>query len=457
MGEVVVSSSSEEEEGMVVEFETEKDIGSSEVVRWEEFLPRMVLSVLLVEADDSTRQIIAALLRKCSYRVAAVPDGLMAWETLKDGHHNIDLILTEVELPSISGYALLTLVMEHDVYKNIPVIMMSSHDSISMVLNCLLKGAADFLIKPVRKNELRNLWQHVWKRQTYYRFKLYLHNVINNSSKLNSCLYSSSDYLQFHHEENSCSSCTTPCLEAESAHMQNMQLLSQLKYRSASNLSNTDREDPVTPENKTLTQYLFPSQCFTYRLLQLLKNCAFLVQKYLTNGHLTQYLLQKGTLNNGPKTTSVHSSLHYGTSKFEFNPQLELSIKRLYPSSSKNQGVDERYALNHSHASAFAAWSPKLSGQQQSPYPLGNSIHSNPDVHDSKKNHRCSDETTCNSADQKNGHQQNNTEPVDQVRHGSPSHVDIFARERRTNSDAQVMTCEHGPEPHNTGRGLVDI
>jgi pseudo-response regulator 5 len=69
MGEVVVSSSSEEVEGRAVELETEKkDIGSSEVVRWEKFLPRMVLSVLLVEADDSTRQIIAALLRKCSYR-----------------------------------------------------------------------------------------------------------------------------------------------------------------------------------------------------------------------------------------------------------------------------------------------------------------------------------------------------------------------------------------------------
>ena len=69
MGEVVVSSGSEEVEGMAMELETEKkDIGSSEVVRWEKFLPRMVLSVLLVEADDSTRQIIAALLRKCSYR-----------------------------------------------------------------------------------------------------------------------------------------------------------------------------------------------------------------------------------------------------------------------------------------------------------------------------------------------------------------------------------------------------
>jgi len=42
--------------------------------------------------------------------------------------------------------------------------VMSSHDSVSMAFRCMLKGAADFLIKPVRKNELRNLWQHVWRR-----------------------------------------------------------------------------------------------------------------------------------------------------------------------------------------------------------------------------------------------------------------------------------------------------
>lgn len=75
MGEAVVVSG---EKGMEVELVTEeeeekkteeKDDDSTEMaVRWEEFLPRMVLRVLLVEADDSTRQIIAALLRKCSYR-----------------------------------------------------------------------------------------------------------------------------------------------------------------------------------------------------------------------------------------------------------------------------------------------------------------------------------------------------------------------------------------------------
>ncbi|XP_060203797.1 two-component response regulator-like APRR9 isoform X1 [Lycium barbarum] len=129
-------------------------------------LPKMVLRVLLVEADDCTRQIIAALLRKCSHRVAAVADGLKAWEMLKERPHDIDLVLTEVDLPSISGYALLTLIVEHDKCKNIPVIMMSSKDSISTVLKCMVKGASDFLIKPIRKNELRNLWQHVWRRKT---------------------------------------------------------------------------------------------------------------------------------------------------------------------------------------------------------------------------------------------------------------------------------------------------
>ena len=42
--------------------------------------------------------------------------------------------------------------------------VMSSHDSVSVVLKCMLKGAVDFLVKPVRKNELQNLWQHVWRK-----------------------------------------------------------------------------------------------------------------------------------------------------------------------------------------------------------------------------------------------------------------------------------------------------
>jgi len=36
--------------------------------RWDQILPRRSLRVLLVEHDDSTRQVVTALLRKCGYR-----------------------------------------------------------------------------------------------------------------------------------------------------------------------------------------------------------------------------------------------------------------------------------------------------------------------------------------------------------------------------------------------------
>ena len=48
---------------------------------------------------------------------------------------------------------------------------MSSQDSMTMVLKCMLRGAADYLIKPMRKNELKNLWQHVWRRLTVSSFR----------------------------------------------------------------------------------------------------------------------------------------------------------------------------------------------------------------------------------------------------------------------------------------------
>ncbi|EXC33207.1 Two-component response regulator-like protein [Morus notabilis] len=134
------------------------------VVCWERFLPIRSLKVLLVENDDSTRHVVSALLRNCSYEVNVVSNGLQAWKILEDPNNHTDIVLTEVVMPVLSGIALLCKIMSHKSLKNIPVIMMSSHDSMGIVFKCLSKGAVDFLVKPIRKNELKNLWQHVWRR-----------------------------------------------------------------------------------------------------------------------------------------------------------------------------------------------------------------------------------------------------------------------------------------------------
>ncbi|KAK4272911.1 hypothetical protein QN277_021402 [Acacia crassicarpa] len=131
---------------------------------WERFLHLRSLKVLLVEIDDSTRHVVAALLCNCSYEVIEAANGLQAWKILEDLTNQIDLVLTEVAMPCLSGIGLLSKIMAHKTRKNIPVIMMSSHDSMGLVFKCLSKGAVDFLVKPIRKNELKNLWQHVWRR-----------------------------------------------------------------------------------------------------------------------------------------------------------------------------------------------------------------------------------------------------------------------------------------------------
>lgn len=42
---------------------------------------------------------------------------------------------------------------------------MSTKDEVGIVVKCLRLGAADFLMKPLRTNELLNLWTHMWRRK----------------------------------------------------------------------------------------------------------------------------------------------------------------------------------------------------------------------------------------------------------------------------------------------------
>lgn len=132
--------------------------------RWQRLLPERPLHVLLVEEDSSTRQVVSALLSKCGYEVSSTSAGSEAWCLLEQKDKIFDLVLADDMVPPQSGTDLLANIISSKVHKDIPVVMMSSHDSLDMVFKCLLKGAKDFLVKPLRRNELRNLWQHVWRR-----------------------------------------------------------------------------------------------------------------------------------------------------------------------------------------------------------------------------------------------------------------------------------------------------
>jgi pseudo-response regulator 5 len=334
-------------------------------------LPMMPVRVLLAEGDDSTRHIISALLRKCGYHVAAASDGVKAWEILKEKSSNIDLVLTEVELPLMSGFLLLSTIMEHDSCKNIPVIMMSSNDAVSMVFKCMLKGAADFLVKPIRKNELRNLWQHVWRKQlangvldvqhTQQEENLAEqhgqttgvtkaeHLIENVARKNRECSEQESDAQ---------SSCTRSELEAESKHTNNLLDFKQITGRHLSTDPKSTEENEETKTQTTRDNDLIPRK--EGDLLRRWtcpddNNC----EKASRDIEVVHIIDDEQKPNTEREVDTARTTSQGNGDKWFSVPahQLELSLRRSDYSRLEDQEKNDRRTLNHSTSSAFSLYS----------------------------------------------------------------------------------------------------
>ncbi|KAG4118444.1 hypothetical protein ERO13_D11G016300v2 [Gossypium hirsutum] len=376
MGEVLMSSDEVKTESEIDrengEFEGNKrrkkmsggSFVSGEAVNWESFLPTMALRVLLVEADDSTRQIVTALLRKCNYRVSAVSDGLQAWEMLKAKPHNIDLILTEVDLPSISGFALLTLIMEHEICKSIPVIMMSSQHSISTVYKCMLRGAADYLVKPLRRNELRNLWQHVWRRQSLIANgntpqdesvgQKKIEAISDNnaaSNRSSGCLVGGErNKEQTEKGSEALSTCTKPDMEAEDANMENMQEFLLLP-------SNSQKHEVQMNFNQRLLVHEKKTG-----VVGACKDTKISVETGDAVGDSPRKAIDfMGTFDRNCNSSSMNS-----TSKVGSSTHLDFSLGRCSPNAFENHATREKPTLWHPNSSAFTRYSSRPSQPLQS-------------------------------------------------------------------------------------------
>lgn len=124
------------------------------------------LKVLVVDDDAMCLRVVQAMLKRCRYEVVTMSNGREALEELKAKQNTpeqYDLVLSDVYMPDMDGFKLLEGI---GLDLEVPVIMMSSDGDTSVVLRGVTHGAVDFLIKPVRIEELRNVWQHVIRRKS---------------------------------------------------------------------------------------------------------------------------------------------------------------------------------------------------------------------------------------------------------------------------------------------------
>ncbi len=108
--------------------------------------------ILVVEDDNSTRQLLKLLLQK-NYHVECSEDGFEAMLYLSNG--NIpDLILLDVSMPNISGMSFLKNIRQSGFFKDIPIIILSGIETVAE-LNAVKKlSIQGFLKKPFRPTEL---------------------------------------------------------------------------------------------------------------------------------------------------------------------------------------------------------------------------------------------------------------------------------------------------------------
>jgi DNA-binding NtrC family response regulator len=106
--------------------------------------------VLVVDDERFIRNTIKDILEHEKYIVDVAEDATQAFEKTKNKHY--DLILTDIVMPGVSGIVLLEKLKE-DGFES-PIMIMSAHGNIEIAVECIKKGAFDFLEKPLDLNRL---------------------------------------------------------------------------------------------------------------------------------------------------------------------------------------------------------------------------------------------------------------------------------------------------------------
>lgn len=108
-------------------------------------------SILIVEDDDSNLLLMERFLKIMEFDVLKAPNGFKAIELYKS-NPQIDIVLTDIMMPEMSGYELINRFKE--INSNIPILATTARASDADYYDLLSAGFSDVIGKPIRRNEL---------------------------------------------------------------------------------------------------------------------------------------------------------------------------------------------------------------------------------------------------------------------------------------------------------------
>jgi len=106
--------------------------------------------ILLAEDDEIMRETLFDRLTKNGWQVDSAKDGKEALSLVEQNFYN--LVLSDIRMPGLDGILLLDKI--HRISPDTDVIMMTAYGSVDNAVDCLKKGAADYILKPFDMDDL---------------------------------------------------------------------------------------------------------------------------------------------------------------------------------------------------------------------------------------------------------------------------------------------------------------
>jgi len=111
--------------------------------------------ILIIEDSDDVTPLEIALASLDGSSIKVVNDGRQALAILDANHQEIAAVITDLHLPTIDGFDVLTAVRGHDRYGKLPIIVVSGDSDPNVRTRVYDLGANAFFTKPYSPSTIR--------------------------------------------------------------------------------------------------------------------------------------------------------------------------------------------------------------------------------------------------------------------------------------------------------------
>jgi len=143
--------------------------------------------ILIIDDERSIRNTLKDILEFEKHQIELAENGKQALELVQG--QVFDLIFSDIKMPEMDGIELLGHLLDKGI--EVPIVMISGHGNIETAVECIKKGAFDFIVKPIDLNRLLITIKNALERNTLVAETKTLkkkiakrHQMIGNSSAI---------------------------------------------------------------------------------------------------------------------------------------------------------------------------------------------------------------------------------------------------------------------------------